>query len=196
MSRLIQDPGRHRETRPTRGRSQPTPPGWERAASGLLDRISDGTAADIPVLSAAGQAAGFGVTDEAAGYALRVLAAAGIVVRQSDLTFRIAYACHLPRIGKPADSRLWVQMANSILTAIELGLLEPGRPARTMRALASCWDASHEPVSKAYREPAWRGYLVKTPGHRYTVASGITAWQPPASHRAGPAAAPPGGRRP
>ena len=131
------------------------------AASGLLDCISDGTAADLPVLSAAGLAAGFGVTGEAAAYALRVLDAAGIVVRQPDLTFCIAYACHLPRIGKPADSRLWVQMANSILAAIELGLLEPGQPVLTVRALASCWDASREPVSKAYRELAWLGYLAK-----------------------------------
>lgn len=159
------------------------------AASGLPDRISDGTAADIPVLSVAGLAAGFRVTDEAAAYALRVLAAAGILVRQPDLTFRIAYACHLPRIGKPADSRLWVQMANSILAAIELGLLEPGKPVLTVAALASCWDANREPVNKAYRELAWQGYLVKIPGHRYTVASGITAEQVPTCRCAGPKAA-------
>ena len=158
------------------------------AASGLLDCISDGTAADRPVLSVAGLAAGFGVTGEAAGYALRVLAAAGIVVRQPDLTFRIVYVCHLPRIGKPADSRLWVQMANSMLAAIELGLLEPGQPVLTVAALASCWDASREPVGKAYRELAWLGYLAKI-GHRYTVASGITAGRLPAGRSAGPTAA-------
>ena len=159
------------------------------AASGLLDCMSDGTAADIPVLSVAGLAAGFGVPDEAAAYALRVLAAAGIVVRQPDLTFRIVYACHLPRIGKPADARLWVQMANSILAAIELGFLEPGKPVLTVAALASCWGASREPVSRAYRELAWLGYLAKIPGHRYTVASGITAEQLPVGCWAGPAAA-------
>jgi DNA-binding GntR family transcriptional regulator len=158
------------------------------AASGLLDCISDGTAADLPALSGAGLAATFGVTGEAAAYALRVLNAAGIVVRQADLTFRIAYTCHLPRIGKPADSRLWVQMANSILAAIELGLLEPGQPVLTVAALASCWDASYGPVSKAYRELAWLGYLAKT-GHRYTVASGITAERLPACSGAGAAGA-------
>jgi len=166
------------------------------AAAGLLDCISDGTAADIPALSVAGLAGEFRVTGEAAAYALRVLAAAGIVVRQPEWTFSIAYACHLPRIGKPADARLWVQMANSILAAIELGLLEPGQPVLTMRALASCWDASREPVSKAYRELAWLGYLAKT-GHRYTVASGITAAQLPVGPYAGPAAvALSGGERP
>jgi hypothetical protein len=166
------------------------------AASGLLDCISNGTAADLPVLSAAGLAAGFRVTDEAATFALRVLAAAGIVVRQPDLTFRIAYTCHLPRIGKPADSRLWVHLANSILAAIELGLLEPGQPVLTVATLASCWDASREPVSKAYRELAWLGYLAKI-GHRYTVASGITTEQLPAGRCAGPtAAALCSGRRP
>jgi hypothetical protein len=187
MSRVIRD-SRRRGTRPGHGRTEPAPPGWEAAASGLLDCISDGTAADLPVLSVAGLAAGFGVTGEAAEYALRVLAVAGIVVRQPDLTFHIAYACHLPRIGKPADSRIWVQMANSILAAIELGLLEPGKPVLTVRALASCWDASREPVSKAYRELAWLGYLAKIPGHRYTVASGITAERLP-GRCAGPAAA-------
>jgi len=178
MSRLIRDSRRRAGTRPTCGRIEPAPPRWERAASGLLDCISDGTAADRPVLSVARLAAGFGVTGEAAGYALRVLAAAGIVVRQPDLTFRIAYACHLPRIGKPADARLWVQMANSILAAIELGVLEPGKPVLTVTALASCWGAGLGSASKAYRELAWLGYLVKT-GHRYTVASGITAQQLP-----------------
>jgi DNA-binding transcriptional regulator YhcF (GntR family) len=187
MSRLIRDSRRRSGTRPGRGRTEPAPPGWETAASGLLDWISDGSAADLSVLSGAGLAAGFGVNGEAAGYALRVLAAAGIVVRQPDLTFRIAYACHLPRVGKPADSRLWVQMANSILAAIELGLLEPGQPVLTMAALASCWDASRGPVAKAYRELAWLGYLAKT-GHRYTVASSIPAHQLP-GRRAGPAAA-------
>jgi len=190
MSRLIRDSGRRRAARPARGRTVPAPPGWERAASGLLDRISDGTAADVPVVSAAGLAAGFRVTGEAAAYALRVLAAAGIVVRQPDLTFRIAYACHLPRIGKPADARVWVQMANSILAAIELGVLEPGKPVLTVTALASCWGASLGSASKAYRELAWLGYLAKI-SHRYTVASGITAQQPPACPWAGPAAAAP-----
>ncbi len=167
------------------------------AASGLLDCIGEGTPADLPVLSVAGLAAGFGVTGEAAEYALHVLAAAGIVVRQPDLTFRIAYAYHLPRVGKPADARLWVQMANSILAAIELGLLEPGKPVLTVRALASCWDASPEPIGKAYRELAWLGYLVKIPGRRYTVASGITAEQLPAGRGAAPvaAASSDGGRR-
>ena len=193
MSRVIRD-SRRRGTRPARGSTEPPPPGWEVAASGLLDRISDGTAADLPVVSVARLAAGFGVTGEAAAYALRVLAAAGIVVRQPDLTFRIAYAFHLPRIGKPADTRLWVQMANSILAAIELGLLEPGKPVLTVRALASCWDTSREPVSKAYRELAWLGYLAKIPGHRYTVASGIIAEQLPADRCAGPTAAEPSGR--
>ncbi len=167
------------------------------AAPGLLDRISDGTAADIPVLSVAGLAAGFRVTGEAAAYALRVLTAAGIVARQPDLTFRIAYACHLPRIGKPADSRLWIQMANSILAAIELGFLEPGQSVLTVATLASCWGASREPTNKAYRELAWLGYLVKIPGRRYTVASGITAAQLPACRCTGStAAAPSGGGRP
>jgi DNA-binding GntR family transcriptional regulator len=189
MSRLIRGSRRRSGTRPARARTEPAPAGWERAASGLLDCISDGSAADLHVLSGAGLAAGFGVTGEAAGYALRVLAAAGIVVRQPDLTFRIVYACHLPRIGKPADSRLWVQMANSILAAIELGLLEPGKPVLTVRALASCWDASREPVSKAYRELAWLGYLAKIPGRRYTVASGITAHQLPSCRGTGPAVA-------
>ena len=189
MSRLIRDSRRRPGTRPARGGTEPAPPGWEMAASGLLDRIGDGTAADLPVLSVAGLAARLGVTGEAAAYALRVLAAAGIVVRQPDLTFRIAYACHLPRIGQPADARLWVQMANSILAAIELGFLEPGKPVLKVAALASCWGASREPVSRAYRELAWLGYLAKIPGHRYTVASGITAAQLPAGCWAGPAAA-------
>jgi DNA-binding GntR family transcriptional regulator len=159
------------------------------AASGLLDCISNGTAADLLVLSAAGLAARFGVTDEAAAYALRVLDAAGIVVRQPDLTFCIAYACHLPRIGKPGDVRLWVQMANSILAAIELGILEPGKPVLTVSAFASRWDASRESVSKACRELAWLGYLAKSPSHRYLVASSITAERLPASRCAGPATA-------
>jgi hypothetical protein len=164
--------------------------------SGLLDWISDGTAADLPVPYVTGLAAGFDVTGEAAAHALRVRAAAGIVVRQPDLTFRIEYACHLPRIGKPADARLWVQMANVILAAIELRLLEPGKPVLTVRALASCWDASPEPVSKAYRELAWLGYLAKIPGHRYTVASGIAPAQLPAGLCPRQTAADPsGGRR-
>jgi DNA-binding GntR family transcriptional regulator len=167
------------------------------AASGLLERIGDGTAADLPVLSVAGLAARFGVTGEAAAYALRVLAAAGIVVRQPDLTFRIAYACHLPRIGKPADARLWVQMAKSILAVIERGFLEPGKPVLTVAAMASCWGASREPATKAYRELAWLGHLAKIPGHRYTVASGITAEQLSACRCTGPtAAALSGGGRP
>ena len=195
MSRLIRDSGQRRGTRPARGGNRPAPPGWERAASGLLDRIGNGT--DIPALSAAGLAAGFRVTGEAAGYALRVLAAAGIVVRQPDLTFRIAYACHLPRIGKPADSRLWVAMANNILGAIELGFLEPGKPVMTAATLASCCGASPQTAGKAYRELAWLGYLVKVPGHRYAVASGITAAQPPARRCTGPTVAVlPAGRRP
>jgi len=148
MSRLIRDSQRRSGTRSARGRTEPAPPGRERAASGLLDCISDGAAADLPALSGVGLAAGFGVTGEAAGYALRVLAAAGIVVRQPDLTFRIAYACHLPRIGKPADSRLWVQMANCILAAIELGLLEPGQPVLTVAVLASCWPPACRPNLK------------------------------------------------
>ena len=134
MSRVIRD-SRRRGIAAGARQDRAGSAGWEVAASGLLDCISDGTAADLPVLSVAGLAAGFGVTGEAAAYALRVLAVAGIVVRQPDLTFCIAYACHLPRIGKPADSRLWVQMANSILAAIELGLLEPGKPVLTVRAL-------------------------------------------------------------
>jgi DNA-binding GntR family transcriptional regulator len=188
MSRLLRDSRRRHGTRPSRGRTEPVPPRWEVAASGLLDCIGDGTAADLSVLSVAGLAARFGVTDEAAADALCVLAAAGIMVRQPDLTFRVAYACHLPRIGKPADVRLWVQMANSILAAIELGLLEPGKPVLTVRALASRWGASREPVDKAYRELAWLGYLARI-GHRYTVAAGITAEQLPTCHRAGPTAA-------
>lgn len=178
MSRLIRDSRRRAGPQSACGRTEPAPAGWERAASGLLDCISGGTAADLPVLSGAGLAAAFGVTGEAAAYALRVLAAAGLVVRQPDLTFRIAYACHLPRIGKPADARVWVQMANSILAAIELGVLEPGKPVLTVTALASCWGAGLGSASKAYRELAWLGYLVKT-GHRYTVASGITSQQLP-----------------
>ena len=166
------------------------------APSELLDRIGDGTAADIPALSVTGLAAGVRVTGEAAAYALRVLAAAGILVRQPVLTFRIAYACHLPRIGKPADSRLWVQMANSLLAAIELGLLEPGEPAMTVAALASCWGTSLQPANRAYRELACLGYLAKIPGHRYTVASSIPA-QPLTGRCAGPtAAAPCGGGQP
>jgi len=100
-----------------------------------------------------------------------VLAAAGIVVRQPDLTFRVMRVYHLPPVGRPRDPRLWVQMANSVLAWIGLGLLEPGDSVPFALSLASLWDASRCTADKAYRELAWLGYLVKVPGRAYRVAS-------------------------
>ncbi len=141
------------------------------AACGLLDRIDAGPATDTLVLSAAGLASEPGVTFEAARYALKVLAAAGIVVRQPDLTFRAMCIHHLLPVGRARDPRLWVQMANSVLAWIELGLLEPGDSVPLASSPASLWDASRSPANKAYRELAWLGYLVKVLGRTRRVAS-------------------------
>ena len=170
MSRLILD-SRRRRPRPVRSGAGQAPPGWEVAARGLLDRVGAGPATDTLVLSATGRASEAGVTFEAARYALKVLAAAGIVVRQPDLTFRAMCAHHLPPVGRPRDPRLWVQMANSVLAWIELGLLEPGDYVPLALTLASLWDASRCTADKAYRELAWLGYLVKVPGRACRVAS-------------------------
>jgi hypothetical protein len=170
MSRLILD-SRRRRSRSARSGAGQAPPGWEAAACGLLDRVGASSATDTLVLTAAGLASESGVTFEAARHALVVLAAAGIVVRQPDLTFRAMRAHHLPPVGRPCDPRLWVQMANSVLAWIELRLLEPGDSVPLAPSLAFLWDASRCTADKAYRELAWLGYLVKVPGRAFQVAS-------------------------
>jgi hypothetical protein len=170
MSRLILD-SRRRRYRSARSGAGQAPPGWEAAACGLLDRVGASPATDDLVLSATGLASEPGVTVEAARYALMVLTAAGIVVRQPDLTFRVTRAHRLPPVGRPRDPRLWVQMANSVLAWIELGLLEPGDSVPLAPSLASLWDASRCTADKAYRELAWLGYLVKVRGRAFQVAS-------------------------
>ncbi len=169
MSRLILDS--RRRPAPARGSTGQAPPWWETVACGLLDRIGAGPVTDALVLSAAGLAGESGVSVDAAWYALEVLAAAGFVVRQPDLTFGVRRTYHLTPVGRPCDARVWVQMANSVLAWIELGLLEPGDCVPAALSLASLWGASRCSAYKAYRELAWRGYLVRVSKRPCRVAS-------------------------
>jgi DNA-binding transcriptional MocR family regulator len=136
-----------------------------------VDRIGASPAAGAVVLSAVGLAREAGVSVEAAAYALQVLAAAGLVVRQPDLTFRVRRAYRLPPVGRPCDPLIWVQIADSVLAWIELGLVEPGEVLPRSAALAALWGASRgRPTGPTASLPGW-GYLVSAPGNARRVVS-------------------------
>ena len=64
-----------------------------------------------------------------------------------------------------------MQIADSVLAWIELGLVEPGEVLPRSAALAALWGASRGSADRAYRELAWLGYLVSAPGNARRVVS-------------------------